>query len=95
MVIDEDGRFDASEGALKLMHYSYGLQVINLEQLKEVYYEPGLLGKILGFNKESLRPIVPLKDVKLYPEIVEQNFDENTGKLNLKLKSRGGGIGKT
>ncbi len=94
-VITPDGRFDASEGALRLMHYAYGLEVINLEQLKEMYYEPGLLQKLLGFSKEPLRSIVPLKDVKLYPEIVEQKFDENTGRLSIKLKNRGGGIGKT
>ncbi len=94
-VIAPDGRFDASEGALKLMHYAYGLEVIDLEQLKEAYYEPGLLQKLLGYSKEPLRPIVPLKDVKLYPEIVEQKFDGKTGKLNIKLKNRGGGIGKT
>ncbi len=94
-VVSPDGRFDASEGALKSMHYAYGLEVINLEQLKEDYYEPGLLQKLLGYSQEPLRPIVLLKDVKLYPEIVEQKFDSNTGKLTIKLKNRGGGIGKT
>ncbi len=94
-VVGGDGHFDASEGAQKLMHYSYGLEVINLEQLKEMYYEPGLLQKLLGYSKEPLRPIVPLTDVKLHPEIVEQKFDSNTGKLTVKLKNRGGGIGKT
>ena len=94
-VITPEGRFDASEGALKLMHYSYGLEVINLEQLKEVYYEPGLLQKLLGYNKETLRPIIPSNDVKLFPEILEQTFDEKTEKLTIKLKNRGGGIGET
>lgn len=94
-VITPDGRFDGSESTLKLMHYSYGLEVINLEQLKEAYYEPGLLQKLLGYSKVPLRSIVPLKDVKLHPEIIEQSFDENTGKLNVKLRNRGGGIGKT
>jgi uncharacterized caspase-like protein/WD40 repeat protein len=94
-IITPDGRFDGSEGAQKLMHYSYGLEVIDLEQLKEMYYEPGLLPKLLGFSKEPLRSIVPLKDIKLYPEIVSQTFDEKTGKLDIKLKNRGGGIGRT
>ena len=93
MVVDAAGRFDASEGALKLMHYTYGLEIINLEQLKEIYYEPGLLQKLLGFNKEPLRPIVPLSDVKLYPEVVEQTVAPNSTKLTVKLKNRGGGIG--
>lgn len=94
-VFTKDGRFDSSDSALKLLHYSYGLEIINLEQLKEMYYEPGLLQKLLGYNREPLRPIIPLTDVKLYPEIVEQKFDEKTGKLTVKLKTRGGGIGET
>ena len=92
-IITPDGRFDASEGALKLMHYTYGLEIINLEQLKEMYYEPGLLQKLLGYSKEPLRPIVPLSDVKLYPEVVEQTVAPNSTKLTIKLKNRGGGIG--
>lgn len=94
-IIAPDGRFDASESALKLMHYSYGLEIINLDQLKEMYYEPGLLQKILGFSKEPLRPVVPLNEIKLYPEIVEQKFDEKSEKLIVRLKNRGGGIGET
>ena len=93
-VVTPDGRFDASEGALKLMHYSYGLEIINLEQLKEAYYEPGLLQKLLGYSKEPLRPIVPLKDVRLYPEIVSQTIVPDSAKLRIKLKNRGGGIGR-
>jgi WD40 repeat protein len=94
-VVAPDGRFDASEGALKFMHYAYGLEVIKLDQLKEAYYEPGLLQKLLGFNKESLRPIIPLENVRLFPEILEQKFDEKTETLTFKLKNRGGGIGET
>ncbi|MEO8073825.1 MAG: caspase family protein, partial [Acidobacteriota bacterium] len=94
VVYTADGRFDASEAAQRLIHYSYGLEIINLDQLKEVYYEPQLLQKLLGFNREPLRSIVPLQNAKLYPEIIEQKFDERAGKLNVKLKNRGGGIGK-
>lgn len=93
-VITPDGRFDASEGAQKLMHYAYGLEVINLEQLKEAYYEPGLLQKLLGYSHEPLRPIVPLTGVKLHPDIIEQKIEPNTTKLTIKLKDRGGGIGQ-
>ena len=95
IVVDADGRFDASENAFNFMHYAYGLEIINLEQLKEMYYEPGLLQKIMGFSQEPLRPIVALEDIKLYPEILEQKFDRNAEKLTIKLKNRGGGIGET
>ncbi len=92
VVIDPNGRFDASEGALKLMHYSYGLEVINLERFKDEYFEPGLLQKI--FNRQPLRAVVPLADAKLPPEIIEQKIAPNSTKLNLKLRNRGGGFGE-
>ncbi len=91
VVIDPEGRFDASEGALKLMHYSYGLQTVDLEQFKDEYFEPGLLQKI--FKGERLRAVVPLADAKLPPEIVSQEFEPKSNKLNIKLKNRGGGFG--
>lgn len=94
VVFTKDGRFDASENAQKLLHYSYGTEIINLEQLKEMYYEPNLLQKILGFNREPLRPIVALADAKLYPQVVAQTIQPNTTKLTIKLKNRGGGIGR-
>lgn len=94
VVYTADGRFDASENAQTLMHYSYGLEVVSLEQLKEMYYEPNLLQKLLGFNREPLRPIVAISDAKLYPEIVAQTIDAATAKLTIKLKNRGGGIGR-
>ena len=92
-VVASDGRFDASQKALDLMHYVYGFEVINLEQLKDGYYEPGLLAKLLGFNTEPLRQVKPLKDIKLYPEILERNLDQANARLTLKIRNRGGGIG--
>jgi hypothetical protein len=77
------------------MYYTYGREIIELEQLKNEYYEPGLLRKLLGFSEEPLRAVVDLRDVRLFPEIVDQKFDEETGILTIRLKSRGGGIGET
>jgi uncharacterized caspase-like protein len=94
VVFTPEGRFDASEDAQRLMHYSYGLEIINLEQLKEMYYEPGLLQKLLGFNRQPLRPVVAIGNIKLHPEIVEQKVEPKTTKLNIKLRNRGGGIGR-
>ena len=93
-VVSPDGRFDVSASAKGLLHYSYGLENITLEQLEEAYYEPGLLAKLLGYSKDPLRPIVPLLDVKLHPEVVEQRVEPDSAKLTIKLKNRGGGIGE-
>jgi WD40 repeat protein len=44
-VVDPQGRFDASPGGMNLMHWVVGMEPIDLAQLKERYYEPGLLLK--------------------------------------------------
>lgn len=47
LVTTPNGAFDASEGALDKMYFVRGLELIELEELKEEYYEPGLLAKIM------------------------------------------------
>jgi WD40 repeat protein/uncharacterized caspase-like protein len=92
-VVSPKGQFDASPNAQKLMHWMVGNEPIDLEQLKERYYEPGLLAKLMGFNKEPLRDVSALGNVELFPSM---NYAEpdGTGKLKLQLSNRGGGIGK-
>jgi VCBS repeat-containing protein len=68
-VTTPDGRFDGSEGGLRYLHFAVGNEPIELEQLKERYYEPGLLSKLMGYNKEPLRDIERFDSVKLYPRV--------------------------
>jgi len=91
VVTTPSGLFDASPGAMKLMHYVQGLEVIELEQLKERYYEPGLLAKIMGFDKDELRNVANFDNIAFYPEIkagIEKDL------LNITLTERTGGLGK-
>ena len=94
-VVDPEGRFDAANGGdVEGLHWVVGNEPIALKQLKERYYDPGLLAKYLGFNKEPLRQVAAFTDVKLFPGA---EFDAPAGKstkLTLNLTNRGGGIGK-
>ena len=92
-VVTPDGRFDASPNAQKLMHWMVGSEPIELEQLKERYYEPGLLAKLTGFNKEPLRDVNAFRDVKLFPDVDYRLAGPKNTTLNIKLTNRGGGIG--
>jgi hypothetical protein len=93
-VVDPDGRYDASNGGdVEGLHWVAGLETIALKQLKERYYDPGLLAKYMGFNKEPLRQVAAFTDVKLFPE-VELDAPAKSGKLTLSLTNRGGGIGR-
>jgi len=102
-VVDPQGRFDASPGGMKLMHYVVAkrcgasaavLEPIDLDQLKNRYYEPGLLGKVLGFNKEPPRDVNAFDRVDLYPEVQVLGDPDSSGNFAAKLTSCGGGIGR-
>jgi hypothetical protein len=93
-VVDPDGRFDASPRGMEFMHWVVGLEPIALDQLKQRYYEPGLLPKLLGFNKEPLRDVRAFTSVALVPEVETLGLVDESGKLRIRLKNRGGGIGR-
>jgi WD domain, G-beta repeat/Caspase domain len=94
-VVDPEGRFDASNGGdVEGLHWVVADEPIALSQLKERYYEPGLLAKVMGFNKEPLRDVKAFKNVALYPAIELRKPEGEHPKLGIKLTNRGGGIGK-
>jgi len=91
IVTTPEGLFDASPDAMNLIYYTQGFEIFELAQLKDRYYEPGLLQKILGFNEEPVRDVTKMDKLDLYPEI-SLNQPEN-GLLKIDLANRGGGIG--
>ncbi len=93
-VTTPDGLFDASEGAEQYLHFVEGLEIIGLNQLKERYYEPGLLAKLMGYNKEPLLTVKPFTAEELYPEIALTEPEANDPNLKIHLNNRGGGIGR-
>lgn len=96
VVITPGGMFDASPGAMKLMYYVAGNEIIELSQLKSKYYEPNLLQKVLGISAEAARKANTFEEVKLYPKVkLEwQNPGQQNGDLKITLYNQGGGIGK-
>ena len=94
IILTPDGRYDGTpEGMKKLIHFVAGNEVIELEQLKERYYEPGLWQKLMGYSDEPLRKIKGLDRIRLYPEI-NLTFNEKEEEIKVDLTSQGGGIGK-
>lgn len=94
-VVTPDGLFDASAGAMKKIHFTKGLEIIELEQLKDKFYEPGLLPKVLGYSNEPLEKTGKSIDkMALHPEFDIIPPGKNNEKLGILLKNRGGGIGK-
>jgi WD40 repeat protein len=94
-VVDTDGRFDTSNGGgIEGLHWVVGNEPIALSQLKARYYEPGLLAKKLGFNKEPLRRVDAFVDPKLFPEVRLTEPARDRPRLGITLTNRGGGIGR-
>ncbi|MBK8968439.1 MAG: caspase family protein [Lewinellaceae bacterium] len=91
-VLSPTGLFDASSGMMEQMYYVYNQEVIELEQLKERYYEPGLLQKLLGYVPGGLRDVSTLDKLDFYPEITAATIRED--KLKVQLNPRNGGIGR-
>ncbi len=87
-VTTPSGLFDASPEMMGNLHYVVGREIIELDQLKERYYQPGLLGKILGFDKGTLRTVSAFDKVSLYPEI-SANIEKT--QLNIQLSQHEGG----
>ena len=88
------GLFDATNEAMHTMHYVQGATTINIDQLKQTYYEPSLLPKILGYNQEPIRTAQELSELVLYPEINLLHPSMNNGKLGIELTDQGGGYGQ-
>jgi WD40 repeat protein len=93
LVITPDGLFDASEGAMNLLYFTAGLEIIELEQLKDRYYEPGLLAEVMGFAGGDLRKVEDLDNLEnaLAPALIEAVLDGD--KINVRIEKRSGGIG--
>lgn len=94
VVTTEVGLFDATQSAMRSLHYVQGAETIDIDQLKQTYYEPSLLPKILGYNNEPIRTAKNLTELALYPEINLQHPSLNNGKLGIQLEDQGGGYGQ-
>ncbi|WP_298608852.1 caspase family protein [uncultured Spirosoma sp.] len=98
VVTTPSGLFDASPGAMKLMHYVVNhpsdqnkpWKVIELEQLKQRYYQPGLLPILMGFRNEPLRQVPAFENVSLPPDVT---LSIRNDKLLVQLTNRTNGIG--
>ena len=79
VLLTDDGRFDATEGALKKMYFTKGKEIIPLESLYEKYYVPGLLKQIwdntLPNNVPDIGDIKSPPSIKITLQTAERNLD--------------------
>jgi WD40 repeat protein len=92
-VVDSLGRYDAARaGEISGLHWVVGREAIELAQLKERYWEPGLFAKqLLGTGDEPLRDVARFADVAMYPDVQVDAVGDD--RVRITLTNRGGGIG--
>jgi WD40 repeat protein len=94
LAIDPRGRYDGSEAGKKMLYYTCGREIVDLEQLKSLSWEPGLVAKIMGIDKEPItaRPTDSM-DICGYTPLVEEEGLRN-GSYQWAITRRAGGIGE-
>ncbi len=92
-VITPEGLFDATRDAMSSMYFVSQMNTIELSQLKDRFYEPGLLQKLLGYSKEPLRSTLGINNIELSPRIKLTHPHKNNGIMGITLIDQGGGYG--
>lgn len=89
-VYSPNGLFDATPGAMELLYWVKGLEIIELNQLKDRYWEPGLWEKVM--NGEPIRDVRGMNELKMQPEV--ELGEVTDGVLPVTLTLREGGYGR-
>jgi len=94
LAVDGDFRYDGTEKARKTLFYTCGMEPIVLDQIKDLSWEPGLIGKINGYNTEPItaKKISEIKICNYSPEI--QNLGFNDSNYLFEITPRAGGLGQ-
>lgn len=94
LLLDKDERYDGTKGARDMLYFTCGTEVIKLEQFKDLCWEPGLVKKIMGVDKE---PVTAKKitEVAICNQTPLVNILPNaTGKgYRFQIEPRNGGLG--
>lgn len=93
--VDVENRFDTwRNGEVAGLHWVVGSTSIEFSQLKERYFEPGLIPRALQLSAEKRRPVAEFVDPKLFPKIESRLISlDGTSALEILLTNQGGGIG--
>jgi WD40 repeat protein len=94
VVVDSEGRCDSFDpDTAPGLHFVAGDDVIEVGQLKQRFYTPGLLAKL--WRGEGFPTIASsLRDVKLVPGVEVQAPAPGSVEATVRLTNRSGGIGK-
>lgn len=92
LAYDENYRFDGTPGAIEKLYFVCGLEVVELNQVKDSLYVPNLVQRIM--NGENLDRLPKLSDLNIcgVTPIVEP-IDKGDGGYYYEITPRTGGVG--
>jgi len=99
LVYDEHYRFDGTPGAIEKLYFVCGLEPIDLAQMKDSLWVPGLAEKII--NKQDIlindKPAPKLSELNIceLTPVIEPIEQEDKRMLKYRITPRNGGLGNT
>lgn len=93
LAIDPYDRYDGTSEARKLLYFTCGTEVIELEQFEDLSWQPGLIPMILGTNKLPItaKKLSEIQICNNTPTVIQKGI--NNGKYEFLVIPRNGGIG--
>jgi len=94
IVYNKDFQYDGTESARKLLYYTCGDEIIELDQLKDLCWEPDLVSKINGINPEPItaKKLSDIDICNFIPKVEDEGLEE--GYYYFKVIPRKGGLGQ-
>ena len=93
VAVDQAGRYDGTSSSFSLLHWRVSNELVELNQMKQSFYDPGLVSKLFKDSDSRLRVVSALGSLKLFPSVSVSGPGKDE-KLHLLLRNRGGGIGR-
>ena len=93
LIVDKDYHYDGTPAARKLLYYTCGTEVIELQQLKDKLWVPDLSERINKGEKINSPALSDLNICGLTAEL--EDVGDIAGSYKFKITPRGGGLGET
>jgi WD40 repeat protein len=93
LIINNQGQYDGTEAARKMLYYVCDNEIVDLEQFKDLTWEPNLAGKMMGLNKEPItaKGLSQINICNYTPAVEEKAF--RNGSYHFEITPKRGGIG--
>ena len=93
LIVDKANHYDGSQAALKLLYFNYQGEVIELSQLKDQLWIPGLAERINKGETIHAKTLTELNVFNFTPQVEDVSTTSDEYRFN--ISPRKGGIGET